>query len=191
MVEPNENFIIFLTLFVLSFSLPKFLLLFGGEAALHVVHAINRIPSLVIQNQTPYEHLFGSTPDYHHLRSFGFACFVLLQPHEHNKLEPRSRLCCFLGYDETQKGYWCYDPVSHRLLISRNVVFWEHHLFVELSHFRASLSSSFVLDLFPNEAHIPSIVAPNLPVVAPDSPVDFFVQPLDIIDPFPNSTFNE
>ena len=29
MVEPNENFAIFLTLFVLSFSLPKFLLLFG------------------------------------------------------------------------------------------------------------------------------------------------------------------
>ena len=29
MVEPNENFVIFLTLFVLSFFLPKFLLLFG------------------------------------------------------------------------------------------------------------------------------------------------------------------
>ena len=29
MVEPNENFVIFLALFVLSFSLPKFLLLFG------------------------------------------------------------------------------------------------------------------------------------------------------------------
>ena len=29
MVEPNKNFIIFLTLFVLSFSLPQFLLLFG------------------------------------------------------------------------------------------------------------------------------------------------------------------
>ena len=29
MVEPNENFIILLTLFVLSFSLPKFLLFFG------------------------------------------------------------------------------------------------------------------------------------------------------------------
>ena len=28
MVEPNENFVIFLTLFVLSFFLPKFLLLF-------------------------------------------------------------------------------------------------------------------------------------------------------------------
>ena len=31
MVESNENFIIFLTLFVLSFSLPKFLLFFGAK----------------------------------------------------------------------------------------------------------------------------------------------------------------
>ena len=29
MVEPNKNFVIFFTLFMLSFSLPKFLLLFG------------------------------------------------------------------------------------------------------------------------------------------------------------------
>ena len=83
---------------------------FWGEATLH---AINRIPSIVIHNQTPYERLFGSSPDYHHLRSFESACFVLLQPYEHNKLEPHSRLCCFLGYGETQKGYRCYDPVSH------------------------------------------------------------------------------
>ena len=31
MVELNENFVIFLTLFVLSFFLPKFLLLFGAK----------------------------------------------------------------------------------------------------------------------------------------------------------------
>ena len=31
MVEPNENFVIFLTLFVLSFSLLKFMLLFGAK----------------------------------------------------------------------------------------------------------------------------------------------------------------
>ena len=96
---------------------------FWGEAALHAVHTINRIPNTIIQNQTPYERLFGSPPDYHHLCSFGSAYFVLLQPHEHNKLKPRSRLCCFIGYGETQKGYRCYDPVSHRFRISRNVVF--------------------------------------------------------------------
>ena len=164
---------------------------FWGEAALHAVHTINRIPSPVIQNQTPYERLFGSPPDYHHLRSFGSACFVLLQPHGHNKLEPRSRLCCFLDYGKTQKGYQCYDIVSHCLRISCNVVFWEHRLFVELSHFQASLSSSSILDLFPDEAHISSIAAPDPPIVAPDSPVDFSIQPLDILDSFPSSPFNE
>ena len=141
MVESNANFVIFLTLFVFSFFLPKFLLIFGGKATLH---AINRIPSPIIQNQTPYERLFGSPPDYHHLRSFGFICFVILQPYEHNKLEPRSRFYCFLGYGKTQKEYRCYDPISHRFRISRNVVFWEHRSFAELSHFCASLSTLFV-----------------------------------------------
>ena len=32
---------------------------FWGEAALNTVHAINRIPSAIIHNQTPYKHLFG------------------------------------------------------------------------------------------------------------------------------------
>ena len=165
--------------------------LFWGEAALHVIHAINRIPSPVIQNQTLYERLFGSPPDYHHLHSFDSACFVLLQPYEHNKLEPRSKLCCFLGYGETQKGYQCYDPVSHRLRISHNIVFWEHRSFVKLSHFCAFLSSSSVLNLNPDVAHIPSVAAPDPLVVAHDSPINFFVQPLDTFDPFSSSPFNE
>ena len=40
---------------------------FWGETALNVIYAINRIPSAVIHNLTPYERLFGSLPDYHHL----------------------------------------------------------------------------------------------------------------------------
>ena len=60
----------------------KVLTLFWGKAAFHAVHAINHIPCLVIQNQTPYERFFGSPPNYHHLCSFGSACFVLLQPYD-------------------------------------------------------------------------------------------------------------
>ena len=149
--------------------------LFWGEVALHAIYAINCIPSPVIQNQTPYKPLFRTLPDYHHLHSFSSACFFLLQPYEHNKLKSRSRLFCFLNLGETQKEYRCYDPIFYRLHIFRNVVFWEHRPFVELSHFRASLSSSSVLDLFPNEAHIPSVVDLDPPVVAPDSPIDLSV----------------
>ncbi|RVW66926.1 Retrovirus-related Pol polyprotein from transposon RE1 [Vitis vinifera] len=73
MVEPKENFVIFLTLFVLCFFLAKIPAPFWGEAALHAVHAINRIPSAVIHNQTPYERLFG-----HPLSIITFAHLDLL-----------------------------------------------------------------------------------------------------------------
>ena len=71
------------------------------------------------------------------------------------------------------KGYRCYDHVSHRLRVSRNVVFWEHRLFVGLSHFRSSLTTSSVLEIFPDESLVPS-------TNTFDPPLDFSIQPLDI-----------
>ena len=97
---------------------------FWGEAALTAVHTINRTPSSVIDHHTPYQRLHGTPSSYDHLRGFGSACFVLLQSHEHHKLQPCSRLCCFLGYGDGQKGFQCYNPISKRLRVSRHVLFW-------------------------------------------------------------------
>ena len=55
---------------------------------------------------------------------------------------------------------------------------------MELSHFCASLSSSSILEIFLDEAHIPF-------VATPDPSIDFSIQPPDIFDPFPSSPFNE
>ena len=95
---------------LISASLPK---RFWGEAALTVVYTINRIPSPTTHNKSPFELLYGQPPDYSSLRVFGFACFVSLPPHERTKLQPRTRLCCFLGYGVSQKGFCCCDPISH------------------------------------------------------------------------------
>uniref|UniRef100_A0A2N9EKK8 Uncharacterized protein n=1 Tax=Fagus sylvatica TaxID=28930 RepID=A0A2N9EKK8_FAGSY len=110
---------------------------FWGEAALTAVYTINCCPSPVVQNTTLYERLFGTAPNYSLLKVFGCVCFVLLQPHEHTKLQPRSQLCCFLGYGLEEKGYQCYDPVAKRLRVSRHVVFWEHKMFYSLPSFSA------------------------------------------------------
>jgi hypothetical protein len=105
---------------LLSTSLPT---LFWSEATLMVVYIINRLPTPILDNCTPHERLFGSVLSYHHLRVFCPTCFVLFQPHECTKLEPRSQFCCFLGYGVEQKGYRCYDHVSCHLCISRHAVF--------------------------------------------------------------------
>ncbi|KAI3681339.1 hypothetical protein L6452_36130 [Arctium lappa] len=78
------------------------------------------------------------TPAYELLKVWGSACFVQLQSHEHTKLEPGSRLCCFLGYGIEHKGYRCWDLISQRLRISRHVTFWEHVPFSSISKFRES-----------------------------------------------------
>ncbi|XP_065630875.1 uncharacterized protein LOC136068103 [Quercus suber] len=92
-------------------SLPEH---FWGEAILTIVYTINRIPSPTTHNKSPFELLYGQTPDYFSLQIFGCACFVSLPPHECTKLQLRARLCCFLGYGVSQKGFHYYDPISHR-----------------------------------------------------------------------------
>ena len=127
---------------------------FLGEASLTALYTINRCPSPIVQNQTPYDMLFGSSPSYDLLRVFGCVCFVLLHDHERNKLQPRSCLCCFLRYRIGKKGYRCYDPISKHLRVSRHVIFWEHKMFYQLPHVLVSLIPSIdnLPDLFLEES---------------------------------------
>jgi hypothetical protein len=123
---------------LISASLPE---CFWGEADIIAVYTINRVPSPTIHNQTPYEQLNGSTPNYFLLKIFGCIYFVTLPAYERTKLESRSHLCCFLGYGLTQKRYRYYDPVTRRLRISHHVEFWEHKMFTSQMQFSASSST--------------------------------------------------
>ena len=75
--------------FLISSSCPEIL---WRKAALTNVYTINYIPSLIIGNISPFECLHNHLPDYHMLKVFSSTCFILLQPHEYTKLEPRARL---------------------------------------------------------------------------------------------------
>ena len=133
--------------FLIFTSLPEH---FWGEVELTSVYTINRIPSPTIHKKSPFELLYGQTPDYSSLWVFGCACFVSLPPHERTKLQPRARLYYFLGYGVSQKGFCCYDPISHRLRVSRYIEFWEHRPFTSLQQFPTSFSSESLIftDLF-------------------------------------------
>jgi hypothetical protein len=110
--------------------------------------------------------LFGTAPNYSLLKVFGCVCFVLLQPHEHTKLQPRSQLCCFFCYGLEEKRYQCYDPIAKRLRVSRHVVFWEHKMFYSLPSFSTDNSDSQA-DPLPNL--FPEIPSPSAELVTPIS----------------------
>ena len=177
---------------MLSASVPSE---FWGEAILIVVHAINRIPSSVTSGLSPFEKLYGATPDYTSRKVFGSTCFVLLPQVERNKYSPRSIICVFLGYGDGQKGYRCYDPSSKKLYVSRHVVFLEHIPFYSLSSDSHTpiMSELINIDPFcPNDDICIDCNVENCKgdtMATPDTNVPFvpmaIPQPLTIVGPTP------
>jgi transposase InsO family protein len=98
---------------------------FWVEALSTAVFLINRLPSTVIDLDSPFFRLFKTQPDYNDLHTFGCVCFVHLPPFERHKLGAQSVQCAFLGYSHCHKGFVCYDVSNRRFRISRNVTFFE------------------------------------------------------------------
>jgi len=98
---------------------------FWDEAFQTVVFLINRLPSKVIDNDTPLHRLYKQEPDYSFLRTFGYAVWPNLRAYNTCKLQFRSKRCVFIGYRNSLKGFKCLDPSEGRIYISRDVVFDE------------------------------------------------------------------
>jgi len=80
-----------------------------GDCVLTAVFLINRAPSQLLMNKTPYEILTGTTPVYEQLRTFGCLCYSSTSPKQRHKFQPRSRACLFLCYPSGYKGYKLMD----------------------------------------------------------------------------------
>jgi hypothetical protein len=98
---------------------------FWEDAFQTACYLINRLPTPLIKNLSPFEKLFHTDPEYSFLKTFGCACWPNLRPYNSNKLQPRSTSCVFLGYSSIHKGYKCFHIPSSRMYISRDVVFLE------------------------------------------------------------------
>lgn len=99
-------------------------IMFWGLCVKAVVYIINRMPSSVIADMSPFEKLYNKKPSLHQLRVLRCLCFAK-RVNELDKLKPRSTACVFLGYAETQKGYVVYDLANNVFSVNRDVVFQE------------------------------------------------------------------
>ncbi|KAJ9552467.1 hypothetical protein OSB04_016512 [Centaurea solstitialis] len=157
---------------------------FWGEAAFTAVYTINRHPTPILQQKSPYEVLHGISPAYNLLKVWGCACFVQLQPHEHTKLQPRARLCLFLGYGIEHKGYRCWDPISKRLRISRNVTFREDAPFYAMPNAESSITPTAPYFTDPSPS-FDTPISPLIPTTVPDSPTTTSDPPPPVPTPSP------
>jgi histone deacetylase 1/2 len=98
---------------------------YWDEAFLMACYLINRMPTPVLNKETPLFRLLQVQPNYSFLRIFGCACWPSLRKYNSHKLDFCSKACVFLGYSPMHKGYKCLDRSTGRIFISRDVVFDE------------------------------------------------------------------
>ena len=99
---------------------------YWGDAVLTAGFLINRMPSSSVEDQIPIQILHPEAPLFPiPPKVFGCVCFVHKLGPDRDKLAAQSIKCVFLGYPKNQKGYRCYDPISHKEYVSADVTFFE------------------------------------------------------------------
>ncbi|KAL6322939.1 hypothetical protein AAG906_022777 [Vitis piasezkii] len=98
---------------------------FWGESVLAAAHLINRTPSPLLHNKTPFEILFGTPPSYAAIHTFGCLSFAHDKKSKGDKFASRNRKCVSLGYPFGKKGWKLFDLDTKELFVSRDVKFIE------------------------------------------------------------------
>ena len=114
---------------MLHFHIP---LVYWDECIMSAVFLINRLPSHVLENKSPFQILLNKIPDYHSLRSFGCLCHKSASLKGRTKFDPREKACIFLGYRIGYKGYILLDLETNSISTSQHVIFRETILLLVL-----------------------------------------------------------
>ncbi|CAI5939532.1 unnamed protein product [Closterium sp. NIES-64] len=99
----------------------------------------NRCVTKALPNKTPLEAWSGTKPDVTDLRTFGCTCYYHVPDATRTKLEAKARVAMYLGPSADHKAWRVWDLEHGKLVVSRNVVFYE--------------------DTFPSKSmHVPSVI---------------------------------
>lgn len=98
---------------------------FWAEAVATAVYLLNRCPTKSVRNMTPEEAWSSFKPSVAHLRVFGCIAYAKIPEARRIKLDDKGVKCIFVGYGDRTMGYKLYNPLTKKVIISRDVVFEE------------------------------------------------------------------
>jgi hypothetical protein len=111
---------------------------------------INRMPTPLLKNKSPFEVIFENVLDYCFLKVSGCLCWPSIGPYNRHKINFYSVPCVFLGYIPSHKGYICRALNTNLVYISRK------HVFDEVNFPYSKLLSTLIDTLFASCYYWPS-----------------------------------
>ncbi|KAA0059676.1 gag/pol protein [Cucumis melo var. makuwa] len=97
---------------------------FWGYAVEATLRILDNVP-LKSVSETSFELWRGRKPSLSHFRIWGCPARSKVTPRSWKKLEPRSKLCQFVGYPKEMRGGLFFDPQENRVFVSTNATFLE------------------------------------------------------------------
>jgi hypothetical protein len=104
---------------------------FWAEAIACSVYLLNRSPTTSLKVNVPQEAWSGTKLNVSHIRTFGCIAYTHIPYELRKKLDDRSDKFIFTSYNETSKEYRLYNPISNKLILSRDVKFLENQFWNE------------------------------------------------------------
>jgi transposase InsO family protein len=96
---------------------------YWAEAVSCAVYLLNCCPTRSLQVVTPEEAWSGHKPSVTHVRVFSCVAFAKIPDARRTKLDDKSEKCIFVGYGDRRMGYKLYNPITKKVIISRDVIF--------------------------------------------------------------------
>ncbi len=158
---------------------------FWVDAFSTAAYIINQLSIPLLGGKSPFELLYGSSPNYENFHPFGCRVYPCLRDYMPNKFSPRSIPCIFLGYSPSHKGFRCLDLTTSRIYITRHAQFDETHFpFLDTSQAQpiSSLQFSNFLELnLPPTDMLPSSPTPHSQHIpqSGSNPCDICTDPVD------------
>lgn len=96
-----------------------------SDCILTGVFIINRLPTPLLQNKSPYEVLTPKKVDYDGLKVFSCLAYSSTSSKNRQQILASFQTLCILGYPSGYKGYKLLDLESNKVHISQNITFHE------------------------------------------------------------------
>lgn len=106
---------------LIEVDLPK---TYWGEAITTACYLQNRLPTKD-KDKTPFELWHGVKPNLSHVKIFGCKAFAHVPKERRKKLDSKAQMYTFIGYSQESNGYRLLDRKSGKVIISRDVRFFE------------------------------------------------------------------
>lgn len=88
-------------------------------------YVLNRCPTKSVKHMAPQEACNSYKPNVAHLRIFGCVAYSQIPKPNRKKLDDRGEKCIFVSYSEESKEYKLFNPLTKKLVVSRDVIFDE------------------------------------------------------------------